>query len=195
MCPEAPDFPRNPGGRPKGDEPTKVVRLPVSLADKVKSLANSPTLSEWPTSRAGGTRYYLPPLQLRRVELPLFLSRVRAGFPSPAGDHIEKRLDLNDLCVQHPEATFFVQVEGDSMSRAGINDKDMLVVDRAIDPKPGQIVVAAINNETTVKRLARRRGKYFLDPESDNPGYTPIELTEDLECVIWGVVRYAVRKY
>jgi len=191
--PESP-APRNPGGRPKGDEPTKVVRLPVSLADRARALLKSDNLREWPQVQASGTQFFVPPTHLRRVELPLFSTRVRAGFPSPADDHVEKRLDLNELCIAHPEATFFVRVSGDSMTRAGLSDNDILVVDRALDAQPGMIVVAAINNEVTVKRLARRRGRFYLDPESDNPSYQPIELKEGLDCVIWGVVRHVVRK-
>ncbi|MFW6276789.1 MAG: LexA family protein, partial [Bacteroidota bacterium] len=108
-----------------------------------------------------------------RVELPLFLESVSAGFPSPADDYMEGRLDLNDFLVKNPAATFFVRVTGDSMINAGIHSGDILVVDRALDPKDGNIVIAVINGELTVKRLSRLKNKLFLLPE--NREYRPIE--------------------
>jgi len=121
-----------------------------------------------------------------RLSLPLFSGKVAAGFPSPADDYIEKTLDLNELLVQKPAATFFVRAEGESMLGAGIHPNDILVVDRSIEPVPGKIVICALNGELTVKRLMREEGQWLL--QSENPDYPNIPLAEELEMVIWGVV-------
>jgi DNA polymerase V len=121
-----------------------------------------------------------------RLALPLFANRVPAGFPSPADDYVEDTLDLNQQLVRNPAATFFVRVQGNSMTGAGIFDGDTLVVDRAITPRSGNIVVAVVDGELTVKRLFQRQGKTRLLPE--NPEFAPIEFTDGQELVIWGVV-------
>jgi DNA polymerase V len=122
--------------------------------------------------------------------IPLFLSTVRAGFPSPAEDYIEKKLDLNELVVQHPVATFFVRVEGRSMEEAGIHSGDILVVDRSLEAVNGKIVVAMLGGDFTVKRLRVDSQGVFLMPE--NPSFSPIKVEE--ECAIWGVVSYIIHK-
>lgn len=124
------------------------------------------------------------------LKLPLFLCRVSAGFPSPAEDHIDKRLDLNEMLVAHPAATFFVRVAGDSMIGAGINNDDVLVVDRALEPSNGKVVVAVLNGELTVKRLYRNGGCFRLAAE--NPAYPDLLLTEGESCEIWGVVTFVI---
>ncbi len=120
------------------------------------------------------------------LSLPLFANRVPAGFPSPADDYVEDMLDLNQQLVKNPAATFFVRVQGNSMTGAGIFDGDTLVVDRAINPRSGNIVVAVVDGELTVKRLSQRKGIIRLLPE--NPEFAPIEFSEGQELVIWGVV-------
>lgn len=120
------------------------------------------------------------------MSLPLFASRVPAGFPSPADDYVDQRLDLNTHLVEHPAATFFTRVSGHSMRGAGIHDGDLLIVDRALEPQDGRIVIAAINGELTVKRLQLRKSGTWLVPE--HPDYKPLKITEGLDCVIWGVV-------
>lgn len=124
------------------------------------------------------------------VAFPLFVVRIAAGFPSPADDYIENTLDLNDYLIEHPAATFFVRVTGDSMIGAGINSGDILIVDRALTPRKGSIVVAILNGEFTVKRLSRINGKLFLLPE--NPAYDPIEITEGSGFEVWGVVAHVI---
>jgi DNA polymerase V len=121
-----------------------------------------------------------------RYSLPLFQNPVTAGFPSPAEDEIEKKLDLNELLIKHPSATFFLRVSGASMIKAGIHDNDILIVDRSIEPAHGKIVVAAVNGELTVKRLHLEKNRVFLMAENDT--YRPIEITEGIELHIWGVV-------
>ena len=122
--------------------------------------------------------------------LSLYSSSVAAGFPSPADDHIEGKLDLNDYLVKHPSATFFVRVTGNSMINAGINDNDILIVDRSLKPSHGKIVIAVVDGQMTVKRLYKRSGKLVLMPENKN--FKPIEITESMSIEIWGVVVTAI---
>ena len=117
---------------------------------------------------------------------PLFLASVSAGFPSPAEDYIEGRLDLNRHLIKHPAATFFVRVAGDSMIGSGIHPGDILVVDRALEPQDSNVVIAVIDGELTVKRISQRHGKLFLVP--DNQAYEPREIVEAMEFEVWGVV-------
>jgi DNA polymerase V len=126
------------------------------------------------------------------LKLPLFVSRISAGFPSPAADYIDKKLDLNQYLIKHPAATFFVRVEGSSMINAGIHDGDILIVDRAIEPVDSKIVIAVLNGEMTVKRIRKAGGKLYLVPENDE--YTAIEVSEDMEFQIWGVVTSVIHK-
>jgi len=142
-------------------------------------------MDQWlPFSASPDLRY--PALTLRRMPLPLFVGKVAAGFPSPADDYVEKTLDLNELLVQKPAATFFVRAQGLSMLGAGIHHNDILVVDRSIEPVSGKVVICALNGELTVKRLERGNNKWTLNAE--NPDYSDITVFEDLELVIWGVV-------
>jgi DNA polymerase V len=134
----------------------------------------------------GLTDFWQPDPTQRQMLLPLFASKVSAGFPSPADDYIEKTLDLNELLVKKPAATFFVRACGRSMLGAGIHPNDILIVDRSLEPVPGKIVICALNGALTVKRLLRRNGCWVLAAE--NSAYADIDLYEDLELVIWGVV-------
>ena len=134
----------------------------------------------------------IPSPNPRRVPRPLFLSRVPAGFPSPADDYVEGALDLNEHLIAHREATFFVGVKGHSMSGAGIADGDLLVVDRSLEAASGDIVVAVVDGELTVKRLSRRGGRVRLLPEA--PGYAPIEFKDGQELAVWGVVTSIIHR-
>lgn len=127
-----------------------------------------------------------------RLDLPLYEPKVPAGFPSPATEYLGGTLDLNDYLVSNQTATFFAKVEGDSMIGAGIFEDDLLVIDRSIQPKHNHIVVAVVDNEFTVKRLATRDGIQLL-PE--NPAYQPINVSGETEIQIWGVVTGIVRKF
>jgi len=122
--------------------------------------------------------------------LSLFTHPVSAGFPSPAEDVIEKKLDLNDLLITHPTATFFVRVQGESMIGAGILEGDILVVNRALTPTEGKIVIAIVHGEFTVKRISFKDNHLLLLPE--NPQFQPIIINEESDCTIWGVVTYAI---
>jgi DNA polymerase V len=126
----------------------------------------------------------------RKIEVaslpPLFLALVEAGFPSPADDWIEERLDLNRFLVKKPSATFFLRVKGDSMIQAGIHEGDILVVDRSIAATHNQIIIAVIDGDITVKRLSKEFGIVQLVPE--NPRYKAIPITPEMDFKVWGVV-------
>ena len=123
---------------------------------------------------------------LSRRSQPIFTARISAGFPSPAADYEEGKLDLNKHLIRNKAATFFVRVSGDSMTGAGIHDGDLLVVDRSIEPASGKVIIAILNGELTVKRLRIRRGKFSLEPENDK--YAVQKITKDMEFEVWGVV-------
>ena len=125
-------------------------------------------------------------------QLPLYLEKISAGFPSPGEDYVDKELDLNDHLIKHPAATFFVRVEGDSMINAGIHDADLLIVDRSLEPGDRKIVIAVINGEMTVKRIRKQNNKLYLIPENNNFKY--LEITPDSEFQVWGVVTYVIHK-
>lgn len=127
-----------------------------------------------------------------KVVRPLFLSGVSAGFPSPADDYIDRDLDLNEHLITNPAATFFVRVAGDSMTGAGINNNDILIVDRSVAPVSGKIVIAVINGELTVKRLLKTETSCRLIAE--NSDYPDIEITGEMELEIWGVATSAIHE-
>jgi len=160
-------------GRPKGcgrfGESTLPIRVPLSMVEQVQRYVHN----------KGFVR-------------PLFVSRISAGFPSPADDFQEETLNLNDYLVHNPTATFFVRVTGDSMIGAGIFADDLLVVDRSITATSGRIVIAVLNGELTVKRLRLQQQQVLLEPE--NPEYPSIEVNSDMQFEIWGVVTSVVHK-
>lgn len=158
---------RSGAGRPVGSGkfgvPTKAIRVPLNEVDHILRL-----------------------IQHRLYRLPFYQTTVAAGFPSPAEDEIAGTLDLNELLIQHPAATFFLRVSGSSMINAGIHHDDILVVDRSLEPTHGKIVIASLNGELTVKRLFQDGKKVLLVAEND--AYPPIEITEDIDLRIWGIV-------
>lgn len=190
---------RKPGSNAYG-ESTRAIRIPVSLLPDIQQWleqlksersANSSLPGQGRALFSGQVQACYAPLgEPPAQSFPLFASRVPAGFPSPAEDYVDQRLDLNDHLIDHPAATFFVRVRGDSMEGAAIHDGDLLVVDRAIEPTHGRIVIAALNGELTVKRLLLKADGPWLHPE--NPAYSPQKISEGLDCVIWGVVRHVI---
>ncbi|PKH18535.1 DNA polymerase V subunit UmuD [Enterobacterales bacterium CwR94] len=126
------------------------------------------------------------------VGLPLFLERVPCGFPSPAQDYVEARIDLNTLAVKHPSATYFITVSGDSMIEAGIDNGDLLIVDRSLKPAHGDIVVAAVEGEFTVKELRLRPVLHLLPRNSH---YAPIFFHEEDALEIFGVVTFTLKAH
>ena len=124
--------------------------------------------------------------ELTTKTTPMFTEQVAAGFPSPADDYLEGNLDLNKYLIQHPVATYFVRVTGDSMIGAGIHSGDILIVDRSLEPTSRRVVIAIVNGELTVKRLIRKKDRVILMPENDR--YKPIEIKDETELEVWGVV-------
>jgi DNA polymerase V len=127
------------------------------------------------------------------LPLPMVQGTVRAGFPSPADDFAVKRHDLNDLLITHPAATFFWRVRGTSMHGAGISDGDILIVNRALDAKHGDIVVAEVDNDFTVKYLHRRAGRVKL--VAADPTFPDIVFREGQTMAICGVVTGAIKRF
>lgn len=133
----------------------------------------------------------ISPVTGSRLQLPLFADTCQAGFPSPATDYVEKTLDLNEFCIRHPSATYFVRAEGESMIESGIQSGDLLVVDKAETPAHGDIVIASVNGEFTVKKLCTHP---VLCLQPMNPAYQPIFMEpDDLE--IFGVVIHALHTF
>ncbi len=182
-------------GRKKGSsvygESTKAIRIPESLIPVIQNLLDTRKQS-FERYENDSTEILLPSLTPISIVLPLFTSKVAAGFPSPADDYVDKTLDLNELLVQKPAATFFVLAQGESMLGAGIHPNDILVVDRSIKPIAGRIVICALNGELTVKRLEQENDQWQL--KAENPDYADIAIYEDLELVIWGVVTSVIHR-
>lgn len=144
----------------------------------------------FPSNIRCGPQSWLSCLQPSVLKIPLYGHTIPAGFPSPADDYIEDRLDLNQLLVHNKVATFFLRVKGDSMDNAGIHDGDIIVVDRSLDAADRSVVVAVIDGELTVKRLILRKGTVELHAE--NAKYAPIRLYDGQELSIWGVVTSSI---
>jgi DNA polymerase V len=126
------------------------------------------------------------------ISLPLELSvsPIEAGFPSPADDHLDIALDLNEYLIKHPSATFYIYVKGDSMINDGIYNGDIMIVDRAISPKSKDVVIAVIDGEFTVKRIYKKNNKIYLQPSNKN--YQTICITNEMDFQIWGVVTHTI---
>jgi DNA polymerase V len=126
------------------------------------------------------------------LELPVF-NDIKAGFPSPAGDFIDQSIDLNRHLIKHPSATFFGRVKGESMKDAGINDNDLLVIDKSIEPIDGKIAVCFIDGEFTLKRIKKDKTGLWLMPE--NKDFQPIQITEENDLRIFGVVTHVIKSF
>lgn len=128
-----------------------------------------------------------------RVTIPFFEARVPAGFPSPAEGYLQRAIDLNELLIANPPATFMFRVEGHSMIGAHVHDGDLVLVQRGLEARDKDIVLAVIDGEFTIKRLRRARGRVWLQPE--NKEFPCIELSEEREGIVWGVVTGGVRQF
>lgn len=178
----------------KYGEPTAVVRVPESQKTQIVSF-----LSHYEDRKnilASSNVHSFVPSAIEPISLalPLFTSKVRAGFPSPADDHIESRLDVSKYLIQQPDATFFVTITGDSMRDAGLLSGDKAVVDRSRQAAVGDIVMAIIDGEFTIKTLGKtKEGRPRLIPA--NPDYPVIEIKEEMSFEIWGVVTGSFRRF
>ena len=130
--------------------------------------------------------------QMQLDEIKLAEPMVSAGFPSPSNDFVEMELNIHDYIVKNKDATFCVKVEGTSMKKADIHSGDILIVDRSLEPEHHNIILAVIDGEFTVKRLAVNDGSLYLSPENDN--FTPIKITEEMDFLVWGVITHIIHK-
>lgn len=119
--------------------------------------------------------------------------KMETGFPSPASDHLEKALNLEELVVFRPSATFYVRAQGNAMQRSGIHDKDILIVDRSITPRHGNIIVTSIDEEPSIRRFAKQGSRIFL--VSDDTSLQPIPITKETAWTIWGVVTHVIHRF
>lgn len=129
---------------------------------------------------------------LEGVEIPLFASYISAGFPSPADDYLEDRIELGEYLVQNPTSTFMMKVKGNSMRDANIHEGDLLVIDKSLKPRDGLPVVCFLDGEFTVKTFRKIKDKVFLEPA--NPAYPRIEITEEMDMRVWGVIVWILHK-
>ena len=136
--------------------------------------------------------FFRPNLE-SEIRIPLIQDVVSAGFPSPAADFLETFIDLNKELCKNPLATFYVKVKGSSMIDAGIHDKDLLIVDRSLEPRNNKIAICFIDGEFTVKRIHLENESLFLMPENSN--YKPIKITEESQLIIWGIVTYVIKSF
>ena len=129
----------------------------------------------------------------KRFRIPLLNDSVSAGFPSPADDYTEENIDLNEHLISNPFSTFFLRVKGESMINAGIRDKDLIIVDKSLIAKPGDIVIAMIEGEFTIKRLSIKNDELYLKAENHN--YPDFSFKNHIDVQIWGVVIYSIHSY
>jgi DNA polymerase V len=129
----------------------------------------------------------------KTIKIPLLTDSVSAGFPSPADDYTEENIDLNEHLISNPFSTFFLRVKGDSMINAGIKDKDLIIVDKSLIAKPGDIVIAMIDGEFTIKRLSIKNDELYLKAENHN--YPDFRFKNHIDVQIWGVVIYSIHSY
>ena len=141
---------------------------------------------------AGSVLDFFTPDFTTLLELPLAGTAIAAGFPSPAEEYLDLALDLNKELIKHPAATFYARVKGDSMVDAGIQDGDLLVIDKALEPKEGTVAVCYLDGEFTVKRLSVREEGVYLMPA--NAEFKPIRITEENNFLVWGLVAYVIHK-
>ena len=169
-------------------EQTKVIRVPISLVDSI-----TPSIEVYKSQVKSGMEVLRINEDPVKQLIPIFTSRVQAGFPSPADDHLEDTLDLNTHLIHHKEATFFVKAQGESMIGAGIHQGDILIVDKSLSPKSGKIVIAVVDGEFTVKRLHKYKGNITL--KAENSEFEDIKIKGTDELIIWGVVTSVIHQY
>jgi DNA polymerase V len=181
-------------GTGKFREPTSVVRIPASQEPVIKDFLAAYQRKRLKTDIDEVGEFEWPSLNAMSVSLPLYSSKVSAGFPSPAEEHVEKRLDPSEFLIDQKDATFFVTIQGESMLDVGLLPGDKAVVDRSKIASIGDIVLAVIDGEFTIKTLSRHStGAPRLLPA--NKAFKPIEITEEMQFEIWGVVTGSFRRF
>ena len=183
-------------GTGKFGEPTSVLRIPTSQTSVIKDFLVAYQRKKVVSAIDALTEFALPALNTPAVKLPLYTSKVSAGFPSPAEEHMEMRLDPSEFLIDQKDATFFVTIQGFSMIDVGLLPNDKAVVDRSKKPSMGNIVLAVVDGEFTIKILSRNEsGVVRLMPANALGSYAPIEITEGMNFEIWGVVTGSFRRF
>lgn len=183
-------------GTGKFREATSVVRIPTSQQPVIKDFLAAYQRKKLSTDLDVVSDFELPALHTQPIKLPLYSSKVSAGFPSPADDHLERRLDPSEFLIDQKDATFFVTIQGQSMIDVGLLPNDKAVVDRSRKPKIGDIVLAVIDSEFTIKTLSRKKnGNALLLPANSTGAYSPIEIKEGMQFEVWGVVTGSFRRF
>lgn len=183
-------------GTGKFKEPTDVIRVPASQKPAIIDFLAEYRRNKLANKSADEPVFEYPTKSSKKLFRPLFSSKVPAGFPSPADDHIEAELDINDYLVDQPEATFYNTVEGNSMIDVGLFPGDKAVVNRAKEARVGDIILAVLDGEFTIKRLGKTRsGRPILFPENAAAGLKPIRIGDESSFDIWGVVVGSFRRF
>ena len=172
-----------PGSGPRPGPPTRVVRLPVPLAEFARKLAAA--------RKPGDVAGFLDVENCTAQRVPMMAWSAACGFPSPADDYVDRPLDFNELLIEHPAATFAIRIEGDSMTGAGIFPGDIAVVDRAREPINGSIVLALLDGAFTVKRYRVKDGTVWL--QAENPAYPDLQIADGQSLEVWGVITRSIR--
>lgn len=183
-------------GTGKFGEPTSVLRVPTSQTAVIKDFLSAYQHKRLSHDVDAVAELTQAAIRSSKLQIPLFSSKVAAGFPSPADDHIEKRLDPNEFLIDQQEATFFVTIQGQSMMDVGLLPGDKAVIDRSKVAAIGDIVLAVVDGEFTVKTLSRRKdGMIRLLPANNTGAYAPIDIKEGMQFEIWGVVTGSFRRF
>lgn len=183
-------------GSGKFGEPTEVVRVPVSQKPVIVNFLAAYQRKQLLEDAVDISSLMLPALQHKSFNIPLFNSKVPAGLPSPADDYVERRLDPSEYLIDQADATFFVTIQGESMIEAGLIPGDKAVVDRSKIPVIGDIVLAVVDGDFTIKILNRQKnGQPRLLPANASGQYQPIEIKENTQFEVWGVVTGSFRRF
>jgi DNA polymerase V len=134
---------------------------------------------------------FIIPNEEHKMSLP-FIGEVKAGFPSPAADFSEDRIDINEELIKNPSTTFYARVNGNSMIDSDIHDGDILVIDKSLEPENGKVAVCFLDGEFTLKRIKVDKDCLWLMPA--NPKFEPIKVSEENNFVVWGIVTYVIKK-
>jgi len=193
---------RENAGRPRGQgkfgEPTVSIRIPQSQGATIKMFLDAfqrkRTVSGFEATNVD--EFFIPTISDQPTRLPLFSTKVAAGFPSPADDYVEKSLDISEFLIDHAASTFFVTIKGESMIDVGLMPGDKVVVDRSKTPDIGDIVLAVVDREFTIKILDRNEsGRPRLLPANSSGAYSPIEISGGMQFEIFGVVTGSFRRF
>lgn len=181
-------------------EQTTVMRVPLSqkpvIGDFIEAYNKKLRLTQLKDSLDSVENFSWPTLHMQSISLPLYQSKVPAGFPSPADDHVEDRLDPTEYLIDQADTTFFVTIQGESMVEAGLLPGDKVVIDRERIPTIGNIVLAMIDGEFTIKTLSKQKnGLPKLLPANSSGKYSPILIKEDMQFEVWGVVTGSFRRF